>query len=44
MKTEMDWACGFVGDERGAYRVVDGKLRKTNTLGDKHISAIRILK
>lgn len=25
MKTEMDWACSCVGDERVAYRVVDGK-------------------
>jgi len=33
-----------MGDERDAYKVVDGNLRQTDTLGDKRISGVRILK
>jgi hypothetical protein len=32
-----------MGDERDAYSLVDGNLRKTNTLGYKRISGIRVL-
>jgi hypothetical protein len=36
-KTGMGWACGFVGDERDAYRVVVGKPEGNGQLGrQKH--------
>jgi hypothetical protein len=37
MKTEISWACGCMGEERDAYRMVVGKPVENGQLGrQKH--------
>ena len=42
-KTEMGWACGAMGEERGLYRVLVGKLEGKSHWGDLGVDGWIIL-